>query len=248
MRLFLDLSVRTRDNASAKHLKETMMPEEILRIGNRPDKAKFGTCVHERKGFLNIFRYAIFGQDGKAYYRDIMERGRASVVMPVDFTNRHVYMIRQPRPIVAFAETEEGRACIAEAGRKGIAGRTFEIPFEAIELLEMPAGVIDPGETPEQTAIRELREETGIEIAPDDLIPVATYYPSIGGSSEIISAFIARLTPPVEFSRTDGDGHEIITVIRMTWDEAFRALDERKIRTASSNILLRELRLLSAEG
>jgi ADP-ribose pyrophosphatase len=36
----------------------------------------------------------------------------------------------------------------------------FRVPFEA-EVLEFPAGLIDPGETPAQAAIRELAEETG---------------------------------------------------------------------------------------
>jgi len=36
----------------------------------------------------------------------------------------------------------------------------FRIPFEA-EVLEFPAGLIDPGETPRQAARRELAEETG---------------------------------------------------------------------------------------
>ena len=36
----------------------------------------------------------------------------------------------------------------------------FRIPFEG-EVLEFPAGLIDPGETPQQTAHRELAEETG---------------------------------------------------------------------------------------
>jgi 8-oxo-dGTP pyrophosphatase MutT (NUDIX family) len=36
----------------------------------------------------------------------------------------------------------------------------FRIPLE-VEVLEFPAGLIDPGETPEQAAHRELAEETG---------------------------------------------------------------------------------------
>lgn len=33
-------------------------------------------------------------------------------------------------------------------------------PIDKISI-EVPAGLIDPGETPEQTAVRELKEETG---------------------------------------------------------------------------------------
>lgn len=39
--------------------------------------------------------------------------------------------------------------------------RQFRVPFGA-HVLEFPAGLVDPGETPEQTALRELREETGL--------------------------------------------------------------------------------------
>lgn len=34
----------------------------------------------------------------------------------------------------------------------------------------LPGGRIDPGETPEQTALRELREEVGLSLAPTDVI------------------------------------------------------------------------------
>jgi ADP-ribose pyrophosphatase len=40
--------------------------------------------------------------------------------------------------------------------------KQFRVPFEK-EIIEFPAGLIDSGETPEQTAYRELFEETGFK-------------------------------------------------------------------------------------
>lgn len=56
--------------------------------------------------------------------------------------------------------------------------------------VEIPAGVIDPGETPEQAARRELREETGYDC--DVLIPIHTYWPAIGYSTEQMTIFLAQ--------------------------------------------------------
>jgi len=45
-------------------------------------------------------------------------------------------------------------AAIEPAGRSSSAGKT---------VLALPKGLVDAGETPEQTALREVREETGVE-------------------------------------------------------------------------------------
>ncbi|MGB5557359.1 MAG: NUDIX domain-containing protein [Paracoccaceae bacterium] len=54
--------------------------------------------------------------------------------------------------------------------------------------LEPIAGRIDPGETPEAAARRELDEEAAIRVG--DLLPVARYYPSPGAMTEYLFSYI----------------------------------------------------------
>lgn len=58
-------------------------------------------------------------------------------------------------------------------------------------LLETVAGMIDPGESPEATARRELLEEIGY--AAETLEPIATFYLSPGGTSERVHLFYAEV-------------------------------------------------------
>ncbi len=55
---------------------------------------------------------------------------------------------------------------------------------------EVPAGKIDDGEVPEQSAIRELREESGHRA--ESLKYVGRYHPSNGSSNQVFHIFIAR--------------------------------------------------------
>lgn len=50
-------------------------------------------------------------------------------------------------------------------------------------LLEAVAGMIEPNETPEQTAIREAREEAGCEVT--ELVHIGNYLPTCGVSNEV---------------------------------------------------------------
>ena len=54
---------------------------------------------------------------------------------------------------------------------------------------EIPAGGIDPGETPEQAAARETLEETGW--APGPMHPLARYQPTNGLSDQVFNLFVA---------------------------------------------------------
>lgn len=57
-------------------------------------------------------------------------------------------------------------------------------------LLELPAGVLNKGESPEDCAHRELREETGM--AAGSLTPLGEFYLAPGYSTELMSAFLAK--------------------------------------------------------
>lgn len=84
------------------------------------------------------------------------------------------------------------------------------------EVLEIAAGMIDPGEAPETTVRREIHEELGYEV--DALTPIATVYSTPGASTESIAIYYA------EVSRQTGPGggmageNEHIDIITMDWD------------------------------
>ncbi|NLB13869.1 MAG: (deoxy)nucleoside triphosphate pyrophosphohydrolase, partial [Gammaproteobacteria bacterium] len=62
-------------------------------------------------------------------------------------------------------------------GRVLLARRT--VGRDLAGLWEFPGGKVEPGETPEQALVRELREELGIEVRPGaPLIAVAQAYPT----------------------------------------------------------------------
>lgn len=58
------------------------------------------------------------------------------------------------------------------------------------ELLELPAGTLEPGEAPADSAARELEEETGYRA--DTLDPLCEFYTTPGITDERMHVFVAR--------------------------------------------------------
>ncbi|MFH1046940.1 MAG: NUDIX hydrolase [Patescibacteria group bacterium] len=214
------------------------MAELIHEIGQLPEKFGFKDCRRERAGFLSIYT---FGSPDRTWRQDLMRRRDAVVILPVHFIKREIYLVEQPRLLRAFVETAEGMAALNQADNGE--DQPFEVPVGAVLTPELPAGIIDQNESPREAAVRELREETGIAVPEATLEEIATYYPSVGGSTERLTAFIAKLDDNAEFTVPIGDGSELIRVWKMTWDEAFDMVRNGEIKTASSNLLLRELML-----
>lgn len=97
------------------------------------------------------------------------------------------------------------------------------------QLLEIPAGTLEPGEPVEQTAQRELREEVGMGAG--KLTPLANFFLAPGYSTERMWIFLAEhLTP----EKLEGDEDEDLQIVRMSWDECFAAIKSGQIEDAKT--------------
>ncbi|AET66733.1 ADP-ribose pyrophosphatase [Desulfosporosinus orientis DSM 765] len=96
------------------------------------------------------------------------------------------------------------------------------------ETLEIPAGKLDPRESPFDCAIRELREETGFR---GRMEHISTFFTTPGFTDEVMHLFLARdlvwdpLTP---------DEDEFIGVVRLPWDEAVFRVQQNKFNDAKT--------------
>lgn len=121
-------------------------------------------------GFLNIDQASLIHPrfDGRrqTVTRQSLERGDSVALLLVDKSQRTVWLTEQFR----YPTMRKGPGWIAE----------------------LPAGKIDPGETPQQAALREAVEEIGC--APHSVESIGCFYLSPGGSSERLELFYADMT------------------------------------------------------
>jgi 8-oxo-dGTP pyrophosphatase MutT (NUDIX family) len=75
---------------------------------------------------------------------------------------------------------EAGRVCVVRQYRHAVADFLWEVP----------AGKLDPGEAPDACAVRELREETGVQAR--DWTPLGRFLPAPGIFTEVIHLYLAR--------------------------------------------------------
>jgi len=125
-------------------------------------------------GFFKIDRYRVRhttpdGGMSPVITRELFERGHAAALLAYDPDADAVLVIDEFR-IGRLAAGCQGEQCWSTG------------PV---------AGMIDAGELPRDAAIREAQEEAGIAVSGDSLKGPLTVFSSPGGSSEMISLFIA---------------------------------------------------------
>jgi len=123
-------------------------------------------------GYLKVTRYRLKHEQYSGGWtdtlsREVMERGEVAAVLPFDPVRQEVILIEQFRVGAWSAQWSE--------------------PW----LLECIAGVIEPGESPEEMVRREAREEAGCDITV--LEPMARYFSTPGACSEKVDLFCGRV-------------------------------------------------------
>ena len=177
-------------------------------------------------GFFQIetltLQHKLFhGGKGEKIRRELFKRGAATCLLPYDPLEDCVVMCEQFR--VGAMEHADS-------------------PW----LLELVAGINDPGEAPEDVARREAIEEAGLEV--QDIVTICEYYPSPGGSNE----WITLLCGKVNSQCAEGiyglaeEGEDILVHV-LPRTEAFGLIEKGKINNAASIIGLQWLQMNYAE-
>jgi ADP-ribose pyrophosphatase len=114
-------------------------------------------------------------------------------------------------------EVVEHPECVAivaiESEDSVVMVRQFRKPVEGV-LLEIPAGMIEPDEEPQECARRELKEETGYIAG--NMERIGGFYSSPGYSTEFLHLFLAT---DLRRGSTRPEEDEIIEVVSVPWEQ-----------------------------
>ena len=133
---------------------------------------------------------------------------------------RDIVLFPSGRTVVREKVTHRGSVGILPVLKDGrlVLIRQFRYVIGS-DLLEIPAGTIEEGESPEKCAARELLEETGYRV--DKLTPLAAFYLAPGYSDEFMWLFMATELEAGEMRPTSD---ESIEVKKISLDESLQLI------------------------
>jgi len=138
------------------------------------------------------------------YRGKIVDLGVDAVVLP-NGESVELEIVRHPGGAAAVALDEQGRICLLRQYRHATGGW----------LWELPAGKLDPGETPSGTARRELLEEAGVEAG--KWTDLGSMHSSPGILTEVIHLYLAS---GLRCSAHDHETHEVIEIHWLPFGQA----------------------------
>lgn len=110
-------------------------------------------------------------------------------------------------------------------------------------MLEVPAGKIDPGESPEDAAKRELKEETGYTAG--NIKFLMQFYPSVGYSEEILYLYLCT---ELTSGETNFDENEAIDIEEYEVNKLYKMAMDGDIQDAKTIIAVLTVRNLIEAG
>ncbi len=143
---------------------------------------------------------------------------RDEILYP-DGRRAHFEILRHGGAVAMLPINEEGDILFVKQYR----------PAVGKELLELPAGRLEEGEDPEESAARELKEEIGM--APGKLQLLGKFLVAPGYSDELISLYLATDLSPASLAQ---GADEAIEVIPISSSEALARINRGELSDAKS--------------
>lgn len=134
-------------------------------------------------------------------------------------SNREI--VKHPGAVAIIAITEEKKIILVEQYRKALER----------SIIEIPAGKIEPGEPPEETALRELEEETGYTTS--KLQYIQSFATSPGFADEIIHLYLAENIVKVE-EKAALDEDEFVELMHVSIKEMESMIVSKQIYDAKT--------------
>ena len=140
--------------------------------------------------------------------------------------------VRMPNGRITVREVVEhsDSVCMVPVDADGnvLLVRQYRKPTESA-LLEVPAGGIEEGESPEEAAMRELQEE--VSHVAGMLTPLAGFWLAPGWCDEYMYAFLATDLEPSDLEQ---DYDEMVDTIRVPLSETLALIERGEIQDAKS--------------
>lgn len=155
--------------------------------------------------------------------RTELSRGPVITLVEREVDGRTFRVVEHPGASCAVPVTPEGKIVLIRQFRPAIGEWIWEIP----------AGTLEPGESPDECMAREVVEEIGWEA--ESLESLGSILTSPGFSNQRLHMFVARLSRYVGTSHEDT---EKINVHEMDWDDVRRMMERQEIRDAKSLVAL----------